>query len=597
MTWQAWLTAGTLLTMLGVLATGRLGADIVLLGAVGVLLVAGVISPADAVSGYANPGVATIALLYVITVGLRETGAMAKVSAILLGRPKSALEAQARLIGSVGVLSAFTNNTTLVAAFLPVLHGVAKRSRLAASLLYMPLSFAAILGGLCTLIGTSTNLTVAALIQQHNRSNPDQPVVEFGMFTLTPVGICVAAVGALYMLLLGRKLLPRREDVFDLGERARRYMTAMRIQPASPLVGRTVEAAGLRHLPGSFLSRIDRATETVTAVGPEEILQSGDVLIFVGVLESVVDLQRTRGLEPVTDEDQPVKNRPTMGLVEAVVSPESPLIGRTVRDAGIRTRYGAVVVAVHRQGHRLTGKIGDIEIEPGDTFLLESGPGFVKRYRDSSEFHLVSELEGTAAPRHERAGFALAVLIGVVVLLSTEVIDPLTGVLLGAALMLAGRCCTPSQARSGVDWTVLLVIGGSVALGKAMDRTGLAQTLASSVMSASGGMGPVTVMGMIYAVTLVFTMLMSNNAAAALMFPIVLSVSHQSGIPLLPLLVCMTIAASAEFITPLGYQTNLMVAGPGGYRWSDFARFGGPLTLLAALTCIAAAAGYYGITM
>lgn len=594
MTWQAWFTGGMLVAMLLTLASGRLAADVAILGAVGALLVAGIITPGEAVSGYASPGVATIAMLYVVTVGLRETGAMSIVSATFLGRPRTALQAQARLVASVTCMSAFTNNTTLVAAFLPVLHGVAKRARIAASLLFMPLSFAAILGGVCTLLGTSTNLTVAALIQQHNKQHPDRLVPELGMFTQTPVGLCVAGAGVVFMLALGRRLLPARAEVFESSDAARQYMTAMRVMPGSPLVGQSIEAAGLRHLPGLFLSRIDRATETVTAVGPEERLASGDVLIFVGVLESVVDLQRTRGLAPITDEGQPTGDRPSMMLVEAVISPNSPLIGQSIRDAGIRTRYGAVVVAVHRHGHRLAGKIGDIEIESGDTLLLEAGPGFARRFRDSSEFHLVSELADASPPRHDRAWFALAVLIGVVALLSTELVDPLAGSLIGAGLILAGRCCTVDQARRGIDWTVLLVVGGSVGLGKAMDSTGLADVLAGSILTSREALGFTGLLGAIYALTLLFTMLMSNNAAAALMFPVALKAAELGGMPVMPLLLCITIAASAEFITPLGYQTNLMVAGPGGYRWSDFARFGGPLTLLSGVVCVAATALLYG---
>jgi di/tricarboxylate transporter len=595
MPWDAWLTACLLLAMLLVLALGLLAADAAIFAVLGVLLVAGVLSPADALAGFASPAVATIAFLYVAVAGLRETGAMTWISTRFLGRPRSALEAQARLVSSVALLSAFTNNTTLVAAFLPVLHSVAKRARIAASLLFMPLSFAAILGGVCTLIGTSTNLTLAALIERHNQQHPGAALPPMRMFTQTPIGVCVAAAGVLYMLILGRRLLPRRAEPFEVAEGARRYMTAMRVAAASPIVGRTVEEADLRQLPGLFLSRIDRAAETVTAVGPEERLLAGDVLVFVGVLESVVDLQRTRGLDPVTDEGTPASNRPTNSLIEAVVSPTSPLIGQTIRDAGIRTRYGAVVVAVHRQGHALSGKIGDIEIRPGDTFLLEAGPGFARRYRDSSDFHLVSELEGAATPRHDRAALALGIFGILVILLSIEWVDPMTGALVGAAGMLLGRCCTLNQARSSIDWTVLLVVGGSVALGKAMEATGLAGTLAGSIVPRAMDLGPVWVVAAVYALTLVFTTLMSNNAAAALMFPIVFEISSQSGVDFTALIVCVAVAASAEFVTPLGYQTNLMVAGPGGYRWNDFARFGGPLTLLSGVVCVAAASLFFGI--
>lgn len=595
MSWQAWLTAGVIGSVVGVLACTRLATDVVVLGAVGVLLAAGILSPAEAVAGFANPSVATIGLLYVVAVGLRETGAVHRLSGWFMGRPGSVLEAQARLALPVAALSAFTNNTTLVAAFLPVLHGVARRTRIAASYLFMPLSFAAILGGVCTLIGTSTNLTVAALIQQHNRVHPERLVPEFRMFTLAPVGVCVAAAGLAYMLLLGRRLLPRREEIFETAEAARQYMAAMRVEPGSPVVGKTVEQAGLRQLPGLFLSRIDRARETVIAVGPEERLEAGDILVFVGVLDSVVDLQKTRGLAPVTDEGAPEGDRSSRRLVEAVVSPLSPLVGQTVRDAGIRTRYGAVVVAVHRQGHLLSGKIGDIVVRPGDTFLLEVGPSFTRRYRDSTEFHLVSELEGAASPRHERAGLALGALGLVVILLSTNMVDPLVGALVGAAFVLAARCCTASQARAGIDWSVLLVVGGALALGRAMEATGLADSIVSSLGRGGFFDRPVALLAVVYGLTLAFTTLLSNNAAAALMFPVALQACDRAGLPYTPALVCLTVAASAEFITPLGYQTNLMVAGPGGYRWGDFMRFGGPLTVLCGVVCVLASAGWYGV--
>lgn len=601
MSLDAWITAGTLLALFAALATGRLAADAAVIVAVAVLLLAGIISPAEAAAGFSSPALLTIALLYVISAGLRETGAVSMLTRVLLGRPRSAIEAQTRLILPVSIFSAFTNNTTLVAAFLPALGAVARQSRLAASLLFMPLSFAAILGGICTLIGTSTNLTVAALIENHNRAAiaaappGTSPILlpEFGMFTQTPVGLCVAVAGVLYMLVFGRRFLPRRDEPFDTDDAGRHYMAAVRVEPASPVAGKTVEGAGLRQLPGLFLSRIDRADESITAVEPTQRIQPGDVLVFVGNIESVVDLQRTRGLSPVTDDDVPRTDRPARTLVEAVVSPNSPLVGQNIRDAGIRTRYNAVVIAVHRHGHRLTGKIGDIEIRPGDTLLLESGPGFARKHRDSTEFHLVSELDGAAAPRHDRAWLALTILFAVVVLLSVEIVDPLVACLLGAIAIVASRCCTLHHARTGIDWQVLIVVGGSLALGSAMLHSGLASAVAGTVLHATQGAGWVVVVAAVYALTLLFTTLMSNNAAAALMIPIAISLTQSSGVPFAPLAITIAIAASAEFITPLGYQTNLMVAGPGGYRWSDFLRFGGPLTLLSAVVCIIAVGVFY----
>ncbi len=602
MTWEAWFTAGSLALMLATLASGRVATDIAVLGVVLLLLLAGVLTPGEAIEGFANTGLATIAFLYVCATGLTETGATAGISARLMGRPKSELGAQTRLVLPVAVISAFTNNTTLVAAVLPVLDGAARRAGIAASRLFMPLSFAAILGGVCTLIGTSTNLVVAGLLTRHNAAHPDHIVSTFGMFTLSAAGVPVAMVGLAYMLVMGRRLLPdRRSDEpgaagvgSEEDDSQKQYMTAMRVEPGSPLIGRTVEAAGLRHLPGLFLGRIDRAEETIIAVAPTQRLLEGDTLIFVGRLESVVDLQKFRGLAPVVDELEHRTNRPTRRLVEAVVSASSPLIGQTIRDAGIRTRYGAVVVAVHRHGHRLEGKIGDIRVRPGDTLLLEVGSDFTRRHRDSIEFHLVSELEGAAAPRHSRAPIAVAVMAALIAALTFNLVDTMTGAMAAAGLMVLTRCCSPGQARKGMDWPVLIVVGASFGLGRALEKTGLADSVAHQVVHWTQGGGPVAILGTIYALTVLFTMFISNVAAAVLMFPVAMEVARTQGMSIVPLAVCLAIAASAEFTTPLGYQTNMMVMGPGGYRWSDFARFGGPLTIVCGLVCVAVCAFAYG---
>ena len=257
-------------------------------------------------------------------------------------------------------LSALLNNTPIVAMFMPVIRELSRRTQIPASQLFMPLSFAAILGGCCTLIGTSTNLVVYSLINTHNAEHPDAQLETMGLWTLAPVGIPVAIVGIAYMLLFARRLLRACDRGEAPAEEMRQYVTAMRVEPGGAAVGRTIEHAGLRHLPGLFLTRIDRATETVVAVGPDEVLREGDTLVFAGALESVVDLQKLKGLTPVTDDAEPEHYRPKMKLIEAVISQASPLVGRTIRDAEIRTRYGAAVIAVHRLGHRLRGRIGDI---------------------------------------------------------------------------------------------------------------------------------------------------------------------------------------------------------------------------------------------
>lgn len=585
--WTPWYTGAVLVAMLIAMVRTKAPPDGVVLGALLLLLLGGVVDAGEAVAGFGNPAVATIGFLYVLARGLRETGAIAFLSAKLIGRPKTALGAQARLVLPVALFSAFANNTPVVAAFMPVLAAISRRTGIPVGRLFMPLSFAAILGGLCTLIGTSTTLIVAGLLSDMRDAQPDAGIPTISMFTITPVGLCVAAVGIAYMLLAGRKLLPAKTAEPDDPEAVRQYMTALRVAPDSPIVGHSIERAGLRHLKGLFLSRVDRGDDAITAVPPHFRVRSGDVLVFVGALDSVVDLQQVRGLVPVADgeEDAP-RHTSANALVEAVVSTGSPLVGRSVRSAGIRTRYGAVVIAVHRLGHRLLGKVGDITLRPGDTLLMETTPGFVERFQHSSEFHLVSELESTT-PRHERAWMAMGVLGMVVLLLATHLVAPLVAALFGAAMMIVLRCCTVAQARRGVDWSVLLVIGGALGLGAAMQNSGLAGHVAHALVEAIEGAPVFVLLAALYALTVCFTTFVTNTAAAALMFPIAMSAATEAGVPLLPVALCIAIASSAEFTTPIGYHTNLMVMGPGGYKFTDYARFGGPLTLLAGVVTVA----------
>lgn len=594
--WQPWFTSAVLLGLVGLLMTGRFGADIVFMGALTALVIAGTVDASAAISGFANPGVITVALLYVVATGMKQTGAMNLLTARLIGRPKTLIGTQVRLVLPVAGLSAFVNNTPIVAMFLPVLSGIAKRGGFSASKLFMPLSFASILGGVCTLIGTSTNVIVAGLLISNNitetAADGTETPVRIGMFTLAAVGLPITIAGIAYMLIFGRKLLPdqRGDDEVLAADAAqgesREYMTAMRVQPDSSIAGRTVEQAGLRHLPGLFLSRIDRMDSTIIAAGPDEEILAGDVLVFVGDLDSVVDLQQIRGLEPVSGGPGEHKYRPSLQLVEAVVSTSSQLVGQTVRGSGIRTKYAAVIVAVHRRGHRLRGKIGDIRLLPGDTLLLEVEKGFVRRHRNSRDFYLLKESAQTAALRYERAWIALTILAALVVSISVGWLEPLPAAMLAGGAMIITRCCTGPQAREGVDWPVLITIGTAFGVGSAIEQTGLADSIALAITDAVATLGPWAPMAAVYLLTVVFTMVMTNNAAAVLMFPIGMTIAAETGVSPLAYAVIIAIAASCEFSTPIGYQTNLMVMGPGGYRWLDFTRFGGPLTLLAAIICI-----------
>lgn len=585
-------TLTVILGMMAALASNRVGADLVMLGGLAVLLVAGVISPTAAFAGFANEGLLTVAFLYVVVAGLRNSGVVSLLTARVLGTPSSEANAQARVILPVAAISAFMNNTPLVAVYLPMLDSFARRYRIAPSRLFLPLSYAAILGGVCTLIGTSTNVVVNGLIAEHNRAAGAVPIAPFTMFTITPVGLPVAIIGIAYMLAAGRRLLPARQTPLDDGGDGRRYTVAMRVEPAAPVVGRTLEAAGLRNLSGLFLAHIERQHEVEHAVGPDEVLRGDDVLVFVGVLESVVDLQQIRGLTPVSW-DAALGHRQDNRLIEAVISPSSPLVGQTIRDGGFRTRFGGVIVAVHRHGERLKGKIGDIRMRPGDTLLIEAPAGFAKRHQNSTAFHLVTEHQGAAAPRHDRAWIALALLVGFVACTSLGWLDTLTAALLAAAGMVLFRCTDAPLARETIDWQVLVVIGAGIGVGKAVEASGLADVLARVVLGGAGQSGPAALLAGVYALTWLLTSVLSNSAAAVLVFPVALRAVHTAGLAFEPFAIAIAIAASCEFTTSVGYQTNLMVQGPGGYRPLDYVRFGAPLTLICAVVTVSVLAWFY----
>lgn len=585
---DVWITAGVLGVVVAGLGIGRFGADLVLLSGLAILLALGVIDTGEAIAGFANPAVWTVAFLYIIAAGLRHTGALSTITTRALGRPGSTVGAQARIMLPVASASAFMNNTPIVAMFLPVLKDWAARNKVPASRLFMPLSFAAILGGTCTLIGTSTNLVVHGMIQQHNAAGYDLP--QIGMFTLAKIGVPLTILGVAYMLLFGRALLRNTESQMPSVEDPREYMTSMRVSESAGIKGQSIEQAGLRHLPGLYLSRIEREGEHIFAVDPNTRLHGGDVLVFVGNVKSVADLQRIKGLEPVTSDEirKGMVPRHRAKLIEAVVSSSSPLLGISIREGAFRSRYGAVVIAAHRSGERIAGKLGDIRLRAGDTLLLEAPGEFVIAHTDSKDFYLVSELESAAAPVHHLAWAALAVLAGLILGMTIFASHTMTVALVAALAMILLRCCTGPQARAAIDWQVFVVIGASFGLGAAMERSGLAELIAGLVLNVAQPMGLYAVLAALFLITAGFTNVVTNNAAAVLMFPIALE-AWRAGPdwPFLPFAAVIAISASAGFATPIGYQTNLMVMGPGGYKPTDFLRFGLPLVLLTGLVCVA----------
>jgi di/tricarboxylate transporter len=363
----------------------------------------------------------------------------------------------------------------------------------------------------------------------------------------------------------------------------------MRIEHDSPVVGQTIEQAGLRHLPGLFLVEIERNGEVMPAVGPGTRLHAHDRLLFAGIVDSVVDLRKIRGVVPATDQIDKLEGRPERCLVEAVVAAQSPLVGRTVRETGFRTAYNAAIIAVHRHGERIRSKVGDITLHAGDVLLLETERWFLRKHRHDRNFALLSEVEGSEPPRHDRAWIASSVLL-VMVAANTVGLLPLeVAALLAASAMLVTRCLTSEQGRRALDLRVLVAIAAAFGIGAALDASGAASVIGSGAVQIALPFGPVGVLAAVYFSTALMTELISNNAAAALMFPIAAATAQSAGMDLRPVLLVLMIAASASFSTPIGYQTNLMVYGPGGYRFADFLRFGLPLqVLIGVLTVVLA---------
>ncbi|MEX0894660.1 MAG: SLC13 family permease [Balneolaceae bacterium] len=581
MGFEAWAVLVIIFLCFALLAFTKISPDVIFLVGLSVIIVGRIVEPAEALTGFSNQGMLTIAALYIVAAGMKETGAIQFVVNRLLGKPGSQFQAQLRLVGPVMTMSAFLNNTPIVASFIPAIQDWAKKYDLPVSRLMIPLSYAAILGGTCTLIGTSTNLIVDGLLFATAGES-------LNIFEPAYVGIPIAIAGTLYLLFFGRTLLPERKSGFRSFENTREYTIEMMVDVDNSvsLSGKSIEEAGLRHLPGLFLVEIVRDGRIIPAVSPEERLMMDDRLIFTGKVESIVDLQKIAGLSPATDQvfklDAPRRERV---LAEAVVSQSNPLNGSTIREGQFRNRYNAVILAVSRRGERINEKIGDIRLQTGDVLLLEAPANFVEKYRLSNDFYLVSTLSENNTPDYERSWIAWTILGGMVLITAFGLMSMFQAAFLAAVMMILTKCCRISAARDNVDWPVLLVIASALGIGNALFVTGAAEHLAGGLIGLAGS-HPLLALATTYLVTWVMTEMITNNAAAVFIFPIAMSTAASLGVSYMPFVMIIIFAASASFSTPIGYQTNLMVYSPGGYDFKDFLKIGLPLNLVVAVIAI-----------
>jgi len=572
--WEAWLTIAVVGAATYTMARERLGPDLVMFSALCVLVVAGVVEPQQALVGFSQPAVATIAVLLLVAAAVQETGALKLIGNALLGRSRNPIVVMLRIVTPTAFMSAFLNNTPIVAMFIPMVNAHAKRTGISPSTLLIPLSYAAMFGGTCTLMGTSANLVVSGMLAE--RGGP-----ELGMLEIGSIGVPSALLGITYLALVGRHLIPGRTAPSEqLQSEARDYLVELGVAPDSPLVGSSVEDAGLRALPELFLVEVRRIDGRVLRpVAPEDTLQAGDHLVLTGVATTVEDLlSQFPGLHPI--EEDPKDLLAERQLFEVVLSHRSPLLGLTVRESDFRRRFDAAILAVHRSGERLQEKIGDIVLQPGDTLMLSASPGFRRSWQNSVAFYLVSEMRAEPPRRYRRARIVLATALAMVMVPALTG-TPLLVAAMGALVLLLGtNCIGLKTARTAVNWTVLVLIGSAFGVAAALEESGAAEGIARLLLSVTEPLGPHATLAGVYILGVVLASFISNAASAALVFPVALLAAELQGADARPFAIALAMAASAGFSTPIGCPPNLLVYGPGGYQYLDFVRVGLPLNLL-----------------
>ncbi len=578
MTTDSWIALAVLAVAVVVLLLDRYAPIFVLTGAVGALMFADVIDTQTALSGLSSTAPATIAALYVVAGAVTATGTFAKVVDRLLDRPRPMLG----FLTSTAVISAVVPNTPLVAMFAPRVMRWSQRRGADASRLLMPLSFASILGGVITLIGTSTNLVVADLVVQAGEEPLD-------VFEIAVVGIPVAIVGVLLLSTLGQKLLPKRTAVADdMEQRGREFQIAARVSLDGPLDGRTIADSGLRNLDGVFLALVERGGDsdpTALAASPKTVLREGDVCCFVGDVARVVDLHGIDGLDPLEEQHVSSAEGPGTRLFEAVVAPASNLVGATLRSANFRGRYGGAVMAVHRADGELGGQLGRIPLRAGDVLLVLADDAFGARWRNQTDFSLVAAVDEPPPERRSRSWLVITATVAMIVLASLGVFSLFEAAVLAAVAVVGGGAISIREGWRAINLNVVLTMAVAISLGAAVTVSGLADQVAELVGRAESlGFGDVGTVVAIMLATIVLTELVTNTAAAALMVPVAITIANEAGTDPKMLAYAVLVGASCSFLSPVGYQTNLMVFGLGGYKFTDFTRVGFPLTLSTLVT-------------
>lgn len=545
-----------------------------------VLMLSGLLSANDLLSGFANQQIAVIFLLLILSDVIQKTSILELALKNLFSTKLSYRAFLPRMMVSVSSLSAFVNNTPLVAMMIPYVYDWGKKKRIPASKLLIPLSFATILGGMTTLVGTSTNLVVNGFVI-------DAGFPSLGFFDFSYAGIPLTIIGILYLLFIGARLLPMRKDALsDFTEKSREYMMEAQVQEGSNFIGKTIEQAELRNLRGLFLVEILRNEQKITPVGRNEVLQKNDILIFAGATETIIDLLKNpKDLSLPSHSHMPQQG--AQEIVEVVVSTNSNIGGKMVKETNFRGNYDAAIVAINRNGEKLTGKIGEVILRSGDLLLLVTGKDFRTRTRNTQDFHVISRLQ----EMHKAPGWKLGLIVGGTIaafaLSALNIVPLFTALLFLLCIIAVIKVVKLSDIKSSMDFDLLLILVMALGLGKAITNSGSDKVFGDAIISLFQPMNSTigALLG-VYIVTNIVTMFVTNAAAVAITFPIALSAATSLGVDPKPFFLAVAFAGSADFVTPFGYQTNLMVYGPGGYKFRDYVRVGWPLTLIYMIVVI-----------
>ncbi|WP_163527366.1 SLC13 family permease [Halobacillus ihumii] len=548
-----------------------------------IFIMFGYVNTEQALIGFSNQGMLTIALLFIVAGVIEKSGVVEKFISSFLAKSTTHRGALGRLLIPISATSAFMNNTPIVVTLTPIVRKWASDRGFAPSKFLLPVSYAAILGGTITLMGTSTNLLIHGLLLDFGKDG-------FSFFQLAIVGIPITIVGLIYLIIFGPKVLPNHRSLMDkVSENTKDYLSEMVVLDSFPYINQSVEEASLRNLKGLYLIEIIRGTKKISPVTKETLIQKGDRLIFTGMISTIADLQKRKGLQLDTGTDlslDDLRNGNTK-LQEIVVSHQSALVGQTIKQSNFRETYDAAVMAVHRNDERVEGKIGDITPRAGDLLLIVSGSGFDKKSRDQRDFYVTSHVDNAPFNKNESKGwFALALLGVMIALVTFQILSIFKAMVITVGILLLTKMISPREAKATVQFQVLLLIASALGIGNVIIQTGTADWLANNLVASLAPFGILAILASIYIMTNLFTELITNNAAAVIMFPIAYEVAMDSGIDPMGMAILVAIAASSSFLSPIGYQTNLIVYGPGGYNFKDYIRAGLPLTFIVMIITI-----------